>query len=207
MLGLRLKVRSSLTMGDWRTKLLIVSQLSVGFVALLVMAGLLTRNPLLLLSFTVAQLLLIMGVALFVVVALFAQRTLVLEKFGPGQVIFREGELGRHVYAIKSGTVEVLTRRAGSETPIVIKQLGPGDHFGEMALLRNAPRTATIRTVTEVEVFRMSPNNFALLYTNLPGLKEHFNAVMEARLRELELQGRERSESQADEVAKTSSRG
>lgn len=206
MFGVRLKVRSRLTTGDWRTKLLIVAQLSVGSVALLAMVGLLTRNPLLLLSFTVAQLLLVVGVVLFAVVAIFAQRTLVLEKFGPGQVIFREGDPGRHVYVIKSGTVEVLTRRAGSETPTVIKRLGPGEHFGEMALLRNAPRTATIRAVTDVEVFRMSPNNFALLYTNLPGLKHHFNGMMEARLRELELQAHGRAVDKADEVAKTSAR-
>lgn len=79
-----------------------------------------------------------------------------LEEFGPGEVIFREGDQGRHVYVIKSGTVEVLVKRPdGSQE--VIRRLGSGDHFGEMALLRKAPRSATVRTVTPVQVFKMAP--------------------------------------------------
>ncbi|MBF8261946.1 MAG: putative cyclic nucleotide-binding transcriptional regulator, partial [candidate division NC10 bacterium] len=75
------------------------------------------------------------------------------------EVIFRAGDHGRHVYVIKSGTVEVLAERPdGSQE--VIRRLGSGDHFGEMALLQKAPRSATIRTVTPVEVFKMNPSNF-----------------------------------------------
>ncbi|MFQ5944961.1 MAG: cyclic nucleotide-binding domain-containing protein, partial [Anaerolineae bacterium] len=132
-----------------------------------------------------AQGLIILGVVLFVVVAIFAQRTMVLEQFGPDQVIFHEGDEGRHVYVIKSGAVEVLLKRPDGSRE-VLNRLGPGDHFGEMALLRHAPRNATIRTATAAEVFKMTPSSFVALYTNLPGLRDHFNTVMEARLRELD---------------------
>src|SRR5574341_805141 len=85
----------------------------------------------LMLGVTATQWLILVGVVLYVVVAIFAQRTMVLEEFGPGEVIFSEGDHGRHVYVIRSGTVEVLAKRPdGSQE--VIRRLGSGDHFGEM---------------------------------------------------------------------------
>ena len=186
MLGAGWKVLPGLRTGDWRSKLIAFSQIAIGCVALLSLLGMLTRAPLLLLGFTAAQGLILLGVVLFVVVAIFAQRTMVLEEFDPGEVIFQEGDPGRHVYVIKSGTVEVLIKRPdGSQE--VIRRVGPGEPFGEMALLRNAPRSATIRAVTQVQVFKMSPSNFVALYTNLPGLRESFNQIMESRLKEVEL--------------------
>jgi hypothetical protein len=171
--------------GDWGSKLIAISQIAIGLVALLGVLAMLTRDPVLLLGFTSVQGLILVGVALYIVVAIFAQRTMVLEEFGPGEVIFSQGDQGRHVYVIKSGTVEVLAKRPdGSQD--VINRLGPGDHFGEMALLRKAPRSATVRTATPVEVFRVSPSNFMALYTSLPGLRDHFQKVMQSRLREFE---------------------
>ena len=186
MFGLRWRALPGLRAGDWRSRLIAVSQVLIGFVALLSILSMITLDPLLLLGFTAAQALILLGVVLFVVVAIFAQRTLVLEEFGPGEVIFRAGDHGLHVYVIKSGTVEVLAERPdGSQE--VIRRLGSGDHFGEMALLQKAPRSATIRTVTPVEVFKMNPSNFMALYTSLPGLRDHFQKVMQSRLREFEL--------------------
>jgi hypothetical protein len=186
MFGLKWRALPGLRTGDWRSKLIAVSQVLIGFVALLSTLAMLTRDPLMLLGVTAAQWLVLVGVVLYVVVAIFAQRTMVLEEFGPGEVIFRAGDHGLHVYVIKSGTVEVLAERPdGSQE--VIRRLGSGDHFGEMALLQKAPRSATIRTVTPVEVFKMNPSNFMALYTSLPGLRDHFQKVMQSRLREFGL--------------------
>ncbi len=186
MLGAGWKVLPGLRTGDWRSKFIALSQIAIGCAALLSLLAMLTRAPLLLLGFGPAQALILLGLVLFVVVAIFAQRTMVLEEFDPGEVIFQEGDQGRHVYVIKSGTVEVLMKRPdGSQE--VIRRLGPGEPFGEMALLRKAPRSATIRAETELQVFKMSPSNFAALYTNLPGLRESFNAIMESRLKDFEL--------------------
>ncbi len=185
MLRRRWRLLLGLGTGDWRSRLIAVSQVAIGFVAVLTILAMVTRNPLLLLGFTAAQGLIVLGVILFVIVAIFAQRTMVLEEFGPGEVIFSEGDQGRHVYVIKSGSVEVLAKRPdGSQE--VLRRLGSGDHFGEMALLRKAPRSATIRTVTPVQVFRMSPSNFMALYTSMPGLRDHFQKVMQSRLQEFE---------------------
>jgi hypothetical protein len=186
MLGLSFNVMPGLRHGDWRSKFILISQVLIGAASLLGVIAMITKQPLLLLGWAaVGQGLIVLGVACFVIVALFSQRTLVSEDFNAGEVIFNEGDPGRDVYVVKSGTVQVLVkgRDGGHE---LISTLGPGDHFGEMALLRNAPRNATIRTVTPVEVYRMSPNNFAALYTSLPALREHFQKVMESRLRELD---------------------
>ena len=171
--------------GDWRSHLLAVAQIAVGVGAGLGILAMVTRDPYALTAFAAAQGLLILGVVLFAVIAVFAQRALVLEEFPPGVTIFREGDPGRYVYVLKTGTVEVVRRQASGGEEI-IKRLGPGDHFGEMALLRHAPRNATVRTVTPVEVFKISPGQFVALYTALPELRTQFNALMETRLRELE---------------------
>jgi hypothetical protein len=170
--------------GDWRTKVLHVAQACVGLVALLGFLAFVVKSPLLILGFASVMGLLIVGAVLFVIVALFAQRTMVEEEFGQGETIFTQGDEGRHVYVIKDGNVEVVRTKPGGLSE-VLKVLGPGDHFGDMALLGKAPRNATIRTVTPVRVFKMSANSFAALYTTLPGVREQFTKVMESRLEEL----------------------
>jgi cAMP-dependent protein kinase regulator len=122
---------------------------------------------------------------------------MVLENFAPGEVIFREGDPSRHAYVIRSGTAEVVAKRTDGSGE-VIARLYPGDHFGELALLRDAPRTATIRTVTAVQVFKMSPGNFLALYFSLPGFRDNVSEIMKSRLNELEARSRsvvERGES------------
>jgi len=187
MFGVRWKVVKGVGRGDWQSKLLAIAQATIVTVALIGLVAMLTLHPLALIALAATQILIVGGVVLFAIVAIFAQRTMVLERFGPGEVIFREGEPGRHVYVVKSGTVDVLKRLPdGSDS--VIATMGPGDHFGEIALLKKAPRTATVRTASAVEIFKMSPSSFVALYTNLPGVRDHFNRVMEARLQRPDVQ-------------------
>ena len=184
MFGQTWRVLPGLRRGDWRSKLIAIAQIAIGIVAVISLFGMLTRDPLLLLGFSAAQGLLVLGVVLFVVVAVFAQRTMVLEEFGPGEVIFQEGDPGRHVYVIRTGNVEVLANRPDGSRQ-VIAHLYPGDHFGELALLRDAPRTATIRTTTAVQLLKMSPSNFLALYFSLPGFRDNVSEIMKSRLNEL----------------------
>jgi hypothetical protein len=184
MFGRRWRVMPAVATGDWRAKLIIAAQICVAFVAVVAVTSMLTLNPFWLLGFTVVQGLLLLGLALYVIVVIFAQRALIEEEFDANEVIFREGELGRHLYVIKTGRVEVLTTAAdGALTRI--KELGVGDHFGEMALLGNHPRNATVRTLTRAVLLKMDRGSFAALYTSLPGVQSHFNQVLEARLKEL----------------------
>jgi CRP-like cAMP-binding protein len=73
---------------------------------------------------------------------------------GPGETILEQGDIGDAFYAIGSGQVEVL--KDGE----VVATLGTGDYFGEVALLLDVPRTATVRTKTPVRVFRLERKGF-----------------------------------------------
>jgi cAMP-dependent protein kinase regulator len=84
------------------------------------------------------------------------------EHYSPGQVIIRQGERGDRFYIIKRGHVEVTVRdeRGVSE---VVNQLDRGDTFGELALLRDAPRNATCRATLPTEVLSLSRQDFGRL--------------------------------------------
>lgn len=100
--------------------------------------------------------------------------------FEAGAVIFHQGEPGDSVYVVKRGEVEVL--REGFEQPLA--RLGPGEFFGEMALLTEAPRNATVRAVTPVDVLRMHHEAFRSLYDSIPTLRASIEAIStERRLR------------------------
>jgi CRP-like cAMP-binding protein len=79
--------------------------------------------------------------------------------FSPGQVICAEGELGRTLYVVEQGEVEVLrTNREGHAVPIV--RLGRGECFGEMALVELEARSATV--LSRSRCVTWSLNNFDL---------------------------------------------
>jgi CRP-like cAMP-binding protein len=71
-----------------------------------------------------------------------------------GEAIVTQGDVGDAFYAVSSGQVEVLEN--GSK----LRTMGAGSHFGEIALLLDVPRTATVRAVTAVRAFRLSREGF-----------------------------------------------
>jgi putative peptide zinc metalloprotease protein len=72
----------------------------------------------------------------------------------PGDTILEQGAVGDAFYAIGSGQVEVLEN--GSR----VRTIGTGGHFGEIALLLDVPRTATVRATTPVRAFRLDREGF-----------------------------------------------
>lgn len=64
--------------------------------------------------------------------------------FDDGDTIVRQGEPGDDFYIIVEGTALVLQRRAEGEEPAEVGRLGPSDYFGEIALLLDRPRAATV---------------------------------------------------------------
>jgi CRP-like cAMP-binding protein/Zn-dependent protease len=72
----------------------------------------------------------------------------------PGNEVIRQGESGDSFYAIGSGQVEVI--RDGER----VRTLGPDAYFGEVALLLDVPRTATVRTMTAVRAYRLDREGF-----------------------------------------------
>ncbi len=79
-------------------------------------------------------------------------------KRGPGESIFCEGEPASEMYVLLDGELEVVKlSRSGRETRVAI--LGPGDIFGEMAILDHEPRSATVRSLSPVRLLRLSAND------------------------------------------------
>ncbi|HWL16548.1 MAG TPA: FAD-dependent oxidoreductase [Opitutus sp.] len=76
------------------------------------------------------------------------------ELYETGQTIVRQGDVGRAMYLIQSGTVEVVVSSADGEQRLAV--LGPGDHFGEVAVLQDVRRTATVRALEPVAVLRIA---------------------------------------------------
>jgi CRP-like cAMP-binding protein len=84
-----------------------------------------------------------------------------MQYFAPEHVIFNEGDPGEIMYVIKRGQVQVIR---GNTILAVLKD---GQFFGEMALVSDVPRNATVKTVTEVEVLTLDKKDFKrLLETN-----------------------------------------
>ena len=77
---------------------------------------------------------------------------------GAGQAVFRQGEEGDAFYIIRRGQAEVVQRRDGAEH--VLTTLSSGDHFGEIALLGRAPRTATVRALTGLSLLALRKGDF-----------------------------------------------
>ncbi len=80
--------------------------------------------------------------------------------YEPGDYIIMEGDPGTTFFVIEDGEVEVLRGGDGGESPDILAVLGPGDFFGEMALIDNRPRNASVRARTPVEVLVMGRNVF-----------------------------------------------
>jgi NADH dehydrogenase len=86
------------------------------------------------------------------------------EMYEAGQVIVRQGDVGTAMYIVRSGEVEVVREADG--TTEVLARLGPGSHFGEVAVLRDVRRTATVRAAGPVEVLRLSRDDTKRLTEN-----------------------------------------
>ncbi|MBI3186170.1 MAG: cyclic nucleotide-binding domain-containing protein [Myxococcales bacterium] len=85
------------------------------------------------------------------------------QSFRPGEIIFNEGELGRTMYVLREGEVEVLrTSVEGKRVPIV--RLGPGEVFGEMTLVELQPRSATIRVFKKALTYSLTNLDLYNLY-------------------------------------------
>ena len=91
--------------------------------------------------------------------------------FAANQPIIREGEPGSDFFLIRSGRVEV-TRRDGPSAGVLAQTLASGDFFGEIALLWDSPRIATVRAVEQTRVWMLGKQEFKELlsqYFNLGG--------------------------------------
>ena len=102
------------------------------------------------------------------------------EYFEPGQIVFREGDRGDWLYIVTEGEVEVL-KNDGAGTAAPLRRLGPGECFGEIALVSDRPRSATVRAVCATNVLAVDREAFGALFTTLPPLRGFFESLIETR--------------------------
>jgi len=102
------------------------------------------------------------------------------EHFKEGQVVIREGEPGHKFYVIAAGKVEVSTTwPTGRERRLTT--LGEGDYFGEIALLDDVPRTATVRALVSTDVVTLEREPFFHLLDTVPELRKAVHDMATAR--------------------------
>lgn len=99
--------------------------------------------------------------------------------YEPGELVFDEGDAADSLYMILSGRVEVL-KRTGGEVEAV-RTLGPGEYFGEMALLGSAPRSAATRALTRVDLLVLHGSDFSALADSLAEFRSGFEEIARSR--------------------------
>ena len=95
-----------------------------------------------------------------------------------GEYIFHEGAPADSMYVIIEGTAEI---RVGGR---VVEVSGSGRLIGEMALIDNGPRTATVRALTQCKLLPIDKQRFHSLVTEDPQFATHVMKVMAGRLRQ-----------------------
>jgi NADH dehydrogenase len=101
------------------------------------------------------------------------------QHFEPGDVVFHQGDLGDSVYVIEKGECDVIKEDDGASR--VLATLGAGDYFGEMALLSDKTRNATIRAKTAMEVLLIPKGDFDTLRKSVPAFGEVFHELARKR--------------------------
>lgn len=97
-----------------------------------------------------------------------------------GNVLVRQGELGREAFIIVEGTATVTVDDDAVAT------LGPGDTIGEMSLLDKGTRSATVTADTPMRLLVLDPREFKGLMMAVPSVAVKVAATLAARVRELD---------------------
>jgi signal transduction histidine kinase len=108
-------------------------------------------------------------------------------KFSASQEIFKEGDLGDAIYVLKDGTVEISGLIDG-DVRRVFSVIGPGDVFGEMAVLEDKPRSACATAKSDARVYRIPRVEMLDLVEKSPSLAMALLREISHRLREFNVQ-------------------
>jgi signal transduction histidine kinase len=103
--------------------------------------------------------------------------------YPPDAVVVREEEVGQTFFIIFQGEVEV-TKQVDGQTQHVLQRYGPGEFFGEMALIETLHRTATIRTLTPTTLLEISKDDFDTELSQHPALALTVMRTLTQRLRQ-----------------------
>ncbi|MDQ6714194.1 MAG: cyclic nucleotide-binding domain-containing protein [Candidatus Dormibacteraeota bacterium] len=105
---------------------------------------------------------------------------LAVQPFHKGDSLVRQGDSGDAFYIVREGQVEVLSRESGRLRRVTV--LGPAEYFGEIALLRDQPRMATVRGKSDGSVWRLERHDFRDLVGRYLDLDGQLAGIAEARV-------------------------
>lgn len=111
-----------------------------------------------------------------------------VEVFGRGETILRAGEPGDSMFILREGTVSV--RRSAATGGKEVAQLGPGEMFGEMALLTGEPRGATVVAESDVTLLEIPKSSLQPILKRNPDLAKAISDIVEQRRMDLDATGR-----------------
>ncbi len=103
-----------------------------------------------------------------------------LKRFKPGDVIFNQGDKGEDMHLIRAGSCTVSMRVGGRD--IVLSYVPSGNYVGEMALLSDAPRSATVKAAHATETIQIQGDAFRALLNSQPSLKEKVETKFRQRI-------------------------
>ena len=170
-------------LGARRVRLLLVTALALTFLALLIALQFVLRTTggTLFLFTMAAPPLVVLSIVILLVCSIDeyrqTHRLFDLEQHEAGQTIFSQGDRGHCAYFIRRGEVEVVDEKEGR----VVARLGPGDFFGEMALISNTTRNATVRTISTAELAVLGKRNFLNMMRLLPETEEAILSTVRQR--------------------------
>lgn len=98
-----------------------------------------------------------------------------------GQILFREGDPGEHLYIVVKGDLEIL-KAPGTDDELILNTIHEGEYIGEMSLATGAPRTASVRARGEVVLLSLSRMQFNDLLRQHPELASIMVSVLSYRL-------------------------
>lgn len=113
------------------------------------------------------------------------QRTSLVKRFAayeaePGTALIRQGTPGQGLFLVLRGEVSVTRNEDGNE--VTLARLGPGDVFGEIALLGNEPTTASVTATQSTTVLMLGREHFQKLVEAVPEVREYVQRISEERL-------------------------
>jgi CRP-like cAMP-binding protein len=106
----------------------------------------------------------------------------IVRQFTRNETIVRQGEMGLGLYIIARGRVKVDREQGGARTQVA--ELGPEQFFGDMALLDNKPRSATVTGIEDAECLLLTRDSFVKLMNKYPEIPIRMAKVLAERLRE-----------------------
>jgi len=107
-------------------------------------------------------------------------------EFPAGHVLFKEGDSGKEMFVIQSGKVKISKAVRDVEKTLVV--LGPGDFFGEMAILNNKPRSATATVEEPAKLIIIEPKTFEAMVRGNAEIAVRMIKMLSKRLQETDEQ-------------------